>query len=162
MSAAKIIGENENVVRIMSIHKSKGLEFPVVFLANTSKRVNLQDLNSNLLLHQEYGIGPQYINYEKMIEYSTSAKDALKIVSKDETISEEMRVLYVALTRAKEKLIITGTCKDYQKENLKKEELLEIYRNEDKINPILLKKYIPLILKFGCLFLRAIVSLLIF
>ena len=142
MSAAKIIGENENVVRIMSIHKSKGLEFPVVFLANTSKRVNLQDLNSNLLLHQEYGIGPQYINYEKMIEYSTSAKDALKIVSKDETISEEMRVLYVALTRAKEKLIITGTCKDYQKENLKKEELLEIYRNEDKINPILLKKYI--------------------
>ena len=143
MSAAKIIGENENVVRIMSIHKSKGLEFPVVFLANTSKRVNLQDLNSNLLLHQEYGLGPQYINYEKMIEYSTSAKDALKIVSKDETISEEMRVLYVALTRAKEKLIITGTCKDYQKENAKKEDFLSIYRNDDgKINPILLKKYI--------------------
>lgn len=143
MSAAKIIGENENVVRIMSIHKSKGLEFPVVFLANASKRVNLQDLNSNLLLHQEYGLGPQYINYEKMIEYSTSAKDALKIVSKDETISEEMRVLYVALTRAKEKLIITGTCKDYQKENAKKEDFLSIYRNDDgKINPILLKKYI--------------------
>ncbi len=143
MSAAKIIGENENVVRIMSIHKSKGLEFPVVFLANTSKRINLQDLNSNLLLHQEYGIGPQYINYERMIEYSTSAKDALKIIGKDEAISEEMRVLYVALTRAKEKLIITGTMKDYQKDLLKKNELLNIYNQvKCKINPILLKKYI--------------------
>ena len=142
MSAAKIIGENENVVRIMSIHKSKGLEFPVVFLSCTSKRVNLQDLNSNLLLHQEYGIGPQYINYERMIEYSTAAKDALKIISKEETISEEMRVLYVALTRAKEKLIITGTSKDYEKEKTKRLELLNIYNQSNKINPILLKKYI--------------------
>ena len=109
MSAAKIIGENENVVRIMSIHKSKGLEFPVVFLSSTSKKINMQDLNSNLLLHQKIGIGPQYINYDRMIEYSTSAKDAIKIVIKEENISEEMRILYVALTRAKEKLIITGT-----------------------------------------------------
>ena len=143
MSAAKIIGENENVVRIMSIHKSKGLEFPVVFLSCTSKRVNLQDLNSNLLFHQKYGIGPQYINYEKRVEYSTAAKDALKIISRDETISEEMRVLYVALTRAKEKLIITGTCKDYEKDNAKKNEFLRIYNTSSgKINPLLLKKYI--------------------
>ena len=142
MSAAKVIGENENVVRIMSIHKSKGLEFPIVFLSSTSKKINMQDLNSNLLLHEEIGIGPQYINYERMIEYSTSAKDAIKIVSKEESISEEMRVLYVALTRAKEKLIITGTVKDYQKELEKKKELLKIYKNKDKINPILLKKYI--------------------
>ena len=134
MSAAKLIGENENVVRIMSIHKSKGLEFPVVFLSCTSKRVNLQDLNSNLLFHQKYGIGPQYINYEKRVEYSTAAKDALKIISRDETISEEMRVLYVALTRAKEKLIITGTCKDYQKENLKKEKNDLNYNKENKKN----------------------------
>lgn len=142
MSSAKVIGENENVVRIMSIHKSKGLEFPIVFLSSTSKKINMQDLNSNLLLHEEIGIGPQYINYEKMIEYSTSAKDAIKIISKEESISEEMRVLYVALTRAKEKLIITGTVKDYQKEQDKKKELLKIYKNKDKINPILLKKYI--------------------
>ena len=112
MSAAKIIGENENVVRIMSIHKSKGLEFPIVFLSSTSKNINMQDIKSNLLLHQKIGLGPQYINYEKMIEYSTAAKDAIKIVSKEETIAEEMRILYVALTRAKEKLIITGTSKD--------------------------------------------------
>ncbi len=142
MSSAKIIGENENVVRIMSIHKSKGLEFPIVFLCNTSKKMNMQDLNSNLLLHNELGIGPQYINYEKMIEYSTSAKDAIKIVSKEESISEEMRVLYVALTRAKEKLIITGTVKNYEKELETKKEVLKIYNNKEKINPIILKKYI--------------------
>lgn len=143
MASAKVIGENEDVVRIMSIHKSKGLEFPIVFLSSTSKKVNLQDLNSNLLLHQNIGIGPQYINYDKMIEYSTSAKDAIKIIIKNETISEEMRVLYVALTRAKEKLIITGTSKDYYKDIEKKKELLKIYDKETyKINPILLKKYI--------------------
>ena len=143
MAAAKVIGENENVVRIMSIHKSKGLEFPVVFLSSTSKKINMQDLNSNLLLHQKIGIGPQYINYEKMIEYSTAAKDAIKIIIKEETIAEEMRVLYVALTRAKEKLIITGTAGDYQKELDKKKEIIKIYGQKNKkINPILLKNYI--------------------
>lgn len=143
MSSAKIIGENENVVRIMSIHKSKGLEFPIVFLCSTSKKINMQDLNSNLLLHQKLGIGPQYINYEKMIEYSTSAKDAIKIITKEEAISEEMRILYVALTRAKEKLIITGTSKDHKKELEKKKEILKVYNSKDgKLNPIILKKYI--------------------
>lgn len=143
MSAAKVIGENENVVRIMSIHKSKGLEFPIIILAGTSKKINLQDLNSNLLLNQKIGIGPQYINYEKMIEYSTSAKDAIKIKIKEETIAEEMRILYVALTRAKEKLIITGTVNNYEKDLEKKKEILKVYNSETgKINPILLKKYI--------------------
>ncbi len=143
MSSAKIIGENEDVVRIMSIHKSKGLEFPIVFLCSTSKKINMQDLNSNLLLHQKLGIGPQYINYEKMIEYSTSAKDAIKIIIKEETISEEMRILYVALTRAKEKLIITGTSNDYLKDIEKKKEILKVYNSKNgKLNPIILKKYI--------------------
>ena len=143
MSSAKIIGENENVVRIMSIHKSKGLEFPIVFLCSTSKKINMQDLNSNLLLHQKLGVGPQYINYEKMVEYSTSAKDAIKIIIKEESISEEMRILYVALTRAKEKLIITGTSNDYFKDIEKKKEILKVYNSkEGKLNPIILKKYI--------------------
>ena len=143
MASAKIIGENEDVVRIMSIHKSKGLEFPIVFLSNSSKKINMQDLNSNLLLHQKLGLGPQYINYERMIEYSTSSKDAIKIISREESISEEMRILYVALTRAKEKLIITATTKDYLKELDKKKEILKVYNSKDgKINPILLKKYI--------------------
>ena len=143
MASAKIIGENEDVVRIMSIHKSKGLEFPIVFLSGTSKRINMQDLNNELLLHQKLGIGPEYINYNKKIEYSTSAKDAIKTVIRDETISEEMRILYVALTRAKEKLVITGVSKDLNKDIDTKKELLKIYNeNDGKINPILLKKYI--------------------
>ena len=142
LSSAKIIGENEDVVRIMSIHKSKGLEFPVVFLSSTSKQMNMQDLNKNILLHQKIGIGPEYINYDRRIEYSTSAKEAIKIISKEELISEEMRILYVALTRAKEKLIITGTAKNYEKDIEKKRELLKTYNsNGKKINPILIKKY---------------------
>lgn len=115
LSSAKLIGENENVIRIMSIHKSKGLEFPVVFLCGTGKQFNMQDLNKNILLHQDIGIGPKYINTERSIEYNTLAKEAIKIQSKVEALSEEMRVLYVALTRAKEKLIITGISKDVEK-----------------------------------------------
>lgn len=140
MGAAKIIGENDNVVRIMSIHKSKGLEFPVVFLCRAEKQFNLQDLNDNVLMHQDMGFGLKYINYERRIEYDTLAKEALKLKIKNETISEEMRVLYVALTRAKEKLYITGVSKDLQKGLKEKEELIEIY-NESKLNKNLIAKY---------------------
>ena len=115
LSSAKLIGENENVIRIMSIHKSKGLEFPVVFLSCMGKQFNLQDLNDNIILHQDLGFGPKYINPDKKIEYTTLAKEAIKLKAKVETLSEEMRVLYVALTRAKEKLIITGVSKDLEK-----------------------------------------------
>ncbi len=142
LSSAKLIGENENVIRIMSIHKSKGLEFPIVFLCCTGKQFNLQDLNDSIILHQDLGFGPKYINAEKKIEYTTLAKEAIRIKSKIETLSEEMRVLYVALTRAKEKLIITGLCKDVEKTFEEKESLIQMYKSEDKsINHILLKKY---------------------
>lgn len=142
MAAAKIIGENENVVRIMSIHKSKGLEFPVVFLCCANKKINWQDLKSTILLHKDIGFGPQYIDYEKKIEYPTAAKQAIKIVGKKEAISEEMRILYVALTRAKEKLIIVGTLNQFQKEEAEKKEMLAAYQVGDKtFQPILLKKY---------------------
>ncbi len=141
MSAAKVIGEAENVVRIMSIHKSKGLEFPVVFLCQANKKINLQDLKTNILLHKEVGFGPQYIDYERKIQYPTAAKQAIKIVGKIESIAEEMRILYVALTRAKEKLIVTGTVKNLKKEENKKE-MVDVYQTENgKLNPILLKKY---------------------
>lgn len=143
LGAAKIIGENENVIRIMSIHKSKGLEFPVVFLSSTGKNFNLKDLREKILIHQEIGFGPNYENSELKIEYPTLAKEAIKMVSKRESISEEMRVLYVALTRAKEKLIITGIEKDLQKSIESKEKELQIYENEDnsKINSKILENY---------------------
>ena len=140
LSSAKIIGENENVIRIMSIHKSKGLEFPIVFLSGCGKQFNLKDLNSNLLLHQDIGIGINYIDYERKIEYPTLTKEAIKTKIKNETISEEMRILYVALTRAKEKLYITGIKKDATKSLQEKEELLNIY-GSNNIEKAVIKKY---------------------
>ena len=115
MGSAKILGENEDVVRIMSIHKSKGLEFPVVFLAGSGKQFNLMDLNNNILHHDDLGFGPEYVDLEKRISYSTLPKDAIKKKIRLETLSEEMRILYVAFTRAKEKLIITGTVNNIDK-----------------------------------------------
>ena len=144
LSAAKVIGENDNVVRIMSIHKSKGLEFPVVFLSGTGKQFNKQDLNDSILIHQDLGFGPKFIDSVNRIEYPTLAKEALKLKLETELISEEMRVLYVALTRAKEKLIITGVTKDFEKQCKEKEEMIFLYQkqNTNKIEERLLKKYI--------------------
>lgn len=115
MGSAKIIGENENVVRIMSIHKSKGLEFPVVIVAGMGKKFNMMDINKRLLIHQELGFGPDCIDLEKRIIYPSLMKGIIRKKIKLESLSEEMRVLYVALTRAKEKLIITGMVKDVEK-----------------------------------------------
>ncbi len=123
----------------MSIHKSKGLEFPVVFLCSTAKNINMQDLNESILLHQEIGLGPQYINHARKIEYATLAKEAIKIKSMNEVTAEEMRILYVALTRAKEKLIITGVEKDAEKALDEKQQILN--STENKINVQILKKY---------------------
>ena len=141
LSSAKIIGENEDVVRIMSIHKSKGLEFPVVFLASTGTQFNMTDLNKDILLNQELGLGVKYIDYDMQIKYDTLTKLALRNKEHVSALAEEMRILYVALTRAKEKLYITGVSKDYEKAKEKMESLVSIYKQMgDKINPILIKK----------------------
>ncbi len=142
LGSAKLIGENDDVIRIMSIHKSKGLEFPVVFLSATGKQFNLMDLNQNILLHQELGIGVKYIDYERQVQYDTLTKEAIRNKILTETLSEEMRILYVALTRAKEKLYITGLKKDYEKEieNMQKQ-VGRYHKVNDKINYILVKKY---------------------
>ncbi len=119
LGSAKILGENENVVRIMSIHKSKGLEFPVVILAGAGKNFNLSDMRKNILFHQKLGIGSDYVDAKRRITYPTIIKQALKKKIKLENLSEEMRVLYVALTRAKEKLIITGSVNDIGRNSAK-------------------------------------------
>ena len=116
MGTARALGEQEDVVRIMTIHKSKGLEFPVVFVAGLGRRFNTQDLMKRFLLHKDFGFGSQFIDPKKRIKYTTLSQLAIKRKMKMELIAEEMRVLYVALTRAKEKLILIGTVKDKEKE----------------------------------------------
>lgn len=112
---ADITSENEDVVRIMSIHKSKGLEFPVVFVSGMGKQFNRQDTRSRLILHPEYGIGLDHIDTEKRIRRPGFIKKILENEIGMENQGEELRVLYVALTRAKEKLILTGSVKEEPK-----------------------------------------------
>ena len=109
--SAKLLNEGENMVRIMTIHKSKGLEFPVVFVSDMGKNFNISDLKKDVLLDNTIGIGIDYMDLEQRAKYTTWAKEAVKLKIKQNNLSEEMRVLYVALTRAKEKLILTGSIK---------------------------------------------------
>jgi len=108
---ASILGEEENTVRILSIHKSKGLEFPIVFVSGMNKAFNQQDSRGRLALHPEYGIGCDYIDPVLRIKAPTLLKKVIQRQLAEESLGEELRVLYVALTRAKEKLILTGTAK---------------------------------------------------
>lgn len=138
MGSATILGEGDNVVRIMSIHKSKGLEFPVVFVSGCGKQFNLRDINKPILFHNELGFGPDYVNLEKRVSYSTLMKEAIKNRIKLETLSEEMRILYVAFTRAREKLIITGAVADTSKAASKWAADIESY-NEKLSEDVILK-----------------------
>ncbi len=125
MMTAKILGENDDVVRLMTIHKSKGLEFPVVICAGLNKKFNKSDLTGDLITSKKCLLAPKYINREKNIYKETLPRFASKIQINRENISEEMRVLYVALTRAVDKLILTGTVDDFTKwhEKWRKEKL---------------------------------------
>ena len=96
-------------VQIMTIHKSKGLEFPVVFVAGMGKQFNFQDINARFLVHPQLGLGADAVLPDKRLIISTMYKHLIRRELKRECLGEELRVLYVALTRAKEKLIITGT-----------------------------------------------------
>jgi len=115
LGAARSLGEQEDVVKIMTIHKSKGLEFPVVFVAGLSKPFNRQDLNGSFLLHKDLGFGPKFIDLDLRVSYPSLASLAIRHRLRLEALAEEMRVLYVALTRAREKLILVGTVKDAAK-----------------------------------------------
>ncbi len=112
LGTAKILGENDNVVRIMSIHKSKGLEFPVVIVAGMGKQFNLRDTSAPILLHKDLGIGPRYVNPDLRGYRDTIARLALKSQIKLESLAEEMRILYVACTRPKDKLILVGSVRN--------------------------------------------------
>ena len=122
---------NKKAVNVISIHKSKGLEFPVVFVAMMGRKINLKDKQKDLLLHSEYGFGPKYIDLDNRIKHPSIASYALSKVIHLEALSEEIRILYVAATRAKEKLFFTGALNNLQSNFEKWERLAK----KDEIQP---------------------------
>ena len=109
-------GSSGNAVQIMTVHKSKGLEFPIVFLCDTARQFNTQDLKESVLVHPKLGLGPKVTDTERGISYYGIARNAIRMRSKREMLSEEMRLLYVALTRAREYLFMTAALKNPEKE----------------------------------------------
>jgi ATP-dependent helicase/nuclease subunit A len=116
LGAARALGESENVVRIISIHRSKGLEFPVVFAAGLARSFNRRDLYGAFLKHKKLGFGPRMLESDTRVTYPTLPQLAIRRKLAAEMLAEEMRVLYVALTRPKEKLYLIGTSKDAMKQ----------------------------------------------
>ena len=106
-----MLGEGENAVRIMTVHQSKGLEFPVVFLPDLGKGVNLQDMNSRVLLDRSGILGMPAVDERRQVRYPSLGTLLARQQMRQQIIAEELRVLYVAMTRAREHLILMGTCK---------------------------------------------------
>src|SRR5690625_1073269 len=115
LGAARALSEQEDVVRIMTIHKSKGLEFPVVIIGGMDRRFNLQDLNKKYLLDKDLGFASKYIDPLKRITYPTLYFHAIQKKKLRDQLAEEIRVLYVALTRAKEKLVMVANVNSFEK-----------------------------------------------
>ena len=128
-----LTGAGNTAVEIMTIHKSKGLEFPVVFVAGMGKHFNFQDMNAGLLLHPELGIGADAIIPEKRVIASSLNKQVIRRQLLKESLGEELRVLYVAMTRAKEKLILTGTVGKLEKQMLSLSRFLD---EEEELLPL--------------------------
>jgi len=115
LGTARSLGEGEDTVRLMSIHKSKGLEFPVVFVAGMGKGFNQTDVRGSFLVHKDMGFGPRFVETELSATYPTLPQLAIRRQMKQEALAEELRILYVALTRAREKLYLVGAVKDASK-----------------------------------------------
>lgn len=109
---ATVFSEKDDLLRIMSIHHSKGLQFKVVFLSQLHKSFNKMDSKAKMLMDAELGLAADYLDLETRIKYPSLHKIAIKEKGERENLGEELRVLYVAMTRAEEKLILTGVCKN--------------------------------------------------
>lgn len=112
---AELVSDQENAVRMMTIHKSKGLEFPVVFVCGMGKEFNLKSLNSPLIFHPKHGAGLRWMGKDCRVKKNTLARQVFGLLEKRELLGEEQRLLYVALTRAKQKLVLTGIAKEREK-----------------------------------------------
>ena len=128
LSTATTLGENENVVRVITIHKSKGLEYPIVFVAGVGKMFNLEDsTRAKLFMHREFGIGAHRTPKNSLLKVKTLATQAVSKKILDESISEELRLLYVALTRAEEKLFLVGKTTENVLKKLRQVDKMEDY-----------------------------------
>lgn len=125
---ADILDENADVVRIMSIHKSKGLEFPICFLSGLAKRFNRQDTTGRLIADVDMGIGVDYVDSALRLQSRTLRKNAIAMKLKLDSLGEEIRILYVAMTRAREKMFLTGVVADCDKQR----EEMELFRQADR------------------------------
>ena len=112
---AGIYDAQTDAVRIMSIHKSKGLEFPVVIVVGMGKRFNTQDIRGSVVIHPDLGIGIDAVDLTRRTKSPAILKKVIQMETGLENLGEELRVLYVAMTRAKEKLILTGTLSNVKK-----------------------------------------------
>ena len=144
--APGILSENDDVVRIMTIHKSKGLEFPVVFLADTAHQFNQTDSTASIILDKDLGISPEYIDGEKRIRRKTMVHQIAAYKNKMDNLAEEMRLLYVAMTRAMERLVITGGVSNLEKAEKKWDNPCDVSRLKACRSPldwIMLALYSP-------------------
>lgn len=137
LGAARALSEQEDVVRIMTIHKSKGLEYPVVFVAGLNKQFNQMDINGQTLLHKSLGFGTKFIDPDERLRYPTLPYLTMKAKLTEELLAEEMRVLYVALTRAKEKLYMIATVRNFDKWFTRHQHLME---HKDWVIPSYLRR----------------------
>ncbi|MDU4450387.1 MAG: 3'-5' exonuclease, partial [Staphylococcus lugdunensis] len=143
-----IVGPNDNVVKMMTIHSSKGLEFPFVIYSGLTREFNKKDLREQVILNQKYGLGIDYYDIDKNMAYPSLSSVAYKAITEKEMISEEMRLIYVALTRAKEQLILIGRLKSTKK--LEEYEKLAISGSHIAINERLTAEH-PFELIYGIL-----------
>lgn len=132
LEADKVVDENANVVKIMTIHKSKGLEFPVVIIAGMDKKRNIRSETEIVRTSEKMGIGIDIINEELKYKYPSIYKEIINLEKTKEEKEEEFRILYVAMTRAKEKLIMTAKIKSVKDflEKINKETYINIYNNK--------------------------------
>lgn len=139
LGTARPLGENEDVVRVMSVHRSKGLEFPVVILAGLGRRFNFRDCSREVLLHKNLGLAAEVVDPELRLRYPTLLKHLVRAQVRKESLAEEMRILYVAMTRARERLLLIGSGKP---EQLFKSSALRVSSELDRLDVLKAGSYL--------------------
>lgn len=136
-----IIDNDQEFVRMMTVHASKGLEFPMVYIMDTAKRFNLTDARSkSYIASKDYGLGTDLYDYERLLRFESIHKKALQIEKENQFKAEEMRKLYVALTRCEQKLFIVGSISNREKWHEQIQATKKLSNSDEKLVPLLLRQ----------------------